>query len=149
MDWPTNKRRRAMNEWLKSMVEQVTAWPGVSSHEHRFGGVEFCLGTREIGHVHSFGIVDIPFTLKIRDALIHTGRAEQHHWVPDSGWTTVRVKERGAANALSLLRLSYFRIQLKGANPSELADASAELLASGLEHDVLDAAGLAVTALRT
>jgi hypothetical protein len=135
-----------MREWMKSLVEQVSAWAGVTSHDHRFGGTEFRVGTREIGHVHSFGIVDIPFTVKIRDALIRAGRAEPRHWVPDSGWTTVRVKDHGGENALALLRLSYLRIQAKNADPALANEALKELESSALEPDVAEAVGLPAAA---
>jgi hypothetical protein len=134
-----------MREWMKSLVGQVSSWPGVTCHEHRFGGTEFRVGTREIGHVHWFGIVDIPFTVKIRDALICAGRAERHHWVPDSGWTTVRVKEHGLENALALLRLSYLRIQAKSSDSVVVNEAVNELESYGLEREVLEAVGLPVT----
>jgi Family of unknown function (DUF5519) len=130
-----------MREWLKSLVEQVSAWPGVSSHDHRFGGVEFRVGSREIGHVHWFGIVDIPFTVKIRDALIRARRAERHHWLPDSGWTTVRVKRHGVENALGLLRFSYLRIQAKSADAFIAAASARELESCALDPEVLEAAG--------
>jgi hypothetical protein len=127
-----------MPEWMTVLVEQVSAWPGVSVRDHRFGGVEFRLGTREIGHIHAFGIVDIPFTVKIRDALVRSGKAERHHWLPDSGWTTIRVEKHGRENALKLLRLSYLRIHLKSPDSLEARCALQELVASGLEDDVLD-----------
>jgi hypothetical protein len=133
-----------MREWIKNLVEAVSAWPGVTCHEHRFGGVEFRIGSREIGHVHWFGIVDIPFTVKIRDALIRAGRAEQHHWVPDSGWTTMRVKKHGQENALALLRLSYLRVQAKSADPVVANEALNELESLRLEPDVMNAVGLPV-----
>lgn len=131
-----------MREWRNVLANQVTAWPGVTSHEHRFGGIEFRRGAREIGHLHWFGIVDIPFTVKIREALIRAGRAEQHHWLPDSGWTTVRAGKHGSENALQLLRLSYLRIQMKSADPAAAAEAGKELERCGLEPDVLEAAGV-------
>jgi hypothetical protein len=127
-----------MREWMKGLVEQVSAWPGVTCHERRFGGTEFRVETREIGHVHWFGIVDIPFTVKIRDALIHAGRAERHHWLPDSGWTTVRIKKQGEGNALSLLRLSYLRIQAKSADPIAASNALKELESCETELDLQD-----------
>jgi len=120
-----------MPEWMMALVEQVSAWPGVSTRDHRFGGVEFLLGAREIGHVHDFGIVDIPFTVKVRNALIRSGRAERHHWLPNSGWTTVRAEERGMDNALKLLRLSYLRIQMKSQDPLVASDALLECEESG------------------
>jgi Family of unknown function (DUF5519) len=42
------------------------------------------------------------------------GLAEQHYWVPNSGWTTFRVRaEDGLAHACWLLRISYLRYALK------------------------------------
>jgi hypothetical protein len=135
-----------MREWIKTLIEDVSSWPGVTCHDHRFDGVEFRVGEREIGHVHNFGIVDIPFTVKIRDALIHAGRAEQHHWLPDSGWTTVRVKEHGVDNAAGLLRLSYLRIRAKGEDSEAASRARGELDSLEMEREVLAAAGVATPA---
>jgi Family of unknown function (DUF5519) len=135
-----------MRDWMNRLVDEVSEWPGVTSHDHRFGGVEFRLGAREIGHVHSFGIVDIPFTRKIRDALISAGRGEQHHWLPDSGWTTIRISEGAENNAAQLLRLSYLRIQLKSGDPA--ADqALAELQSLELARDLLAAVAPAEAAV--
>jgi hypothetical protein len=64
--------------------------------------------------VHVGGTVDIPFPHAVRDALLADGLAEEHQWVPNSGWTTFRV--RGEADlqlALWLMRLSYLRYALK------------------------------------
>jgi len=137
-----------MREWMKSLVEEVGAWEGVTRHDHRFGGVEFRVGTREIGHAHSFGIVDIPFTVKIRDALIQAGRGERHHWLPDSGWTTVRASERDRENARNLLRLSYLRIQRKSQDAVEAERAAKELEMLALEPKVLEAVGVAEATAR-
>lgn len=136
-----------MRDWMKTLVEDVSAWPGVSCNDHRFGGVEFRIGEREIGHLHSFGIVDIPFTVKIREALIRTGRAEQHHWLPKSGWSTVRVKEHGIENARALLRFSYLRIKAKSDPGAD--HAQSELESFVIEPDVLAAAGVAALAVKT
>jgi hypothetical protein len=131
-----------MRDEMKSIVSEVASWQGVTSHDHRFGGTEFRLGEREIGHVHDFGIVDIPFTVKIREALIHAERAERHHWLPNSGWTTVKVKEHGRANAMQLLRLSYLRIQIKSAHAVVASEAEGELATLGLEAEIMNATGI-------
>ena len=49
----------------------VTAWAGVTARPHRFGGVEYVIGKREIGHIHGDHLVDIPFPKKVRDEIIH------------------------------------------------------------------------------
>lgn len=47
---------------------QVLSWPGITSHEHAFGGREDRLGQREIGHYHDdLALADIPFSRKVRD----------------------------------------------------------------------------------
>ena len=45
----------------------VMDWPGVEAHPHRFGGVEYLLGARELGHIHGDHLVDIPFPTRVRD----------------------------------------------------------------------------------
>lgn len=101
-------------ELLKRLEEQVSLWPGISIHPHRFGGREFCIGSSEVGHIHTDGTVDIPFPRALRDELMATGLAERHRWVPDSGWVTFVVRdERDLQHALWLMRLSYLRYVLK------------------------------------
>jgi hypothetical protein len=77
---------------LKKLEEEVSAWPNMTVHAHRFGGREFRFGSAEVGHVHMGGTLDIPFTRSVRDALLAAGHAEQHRWVPDSGWITFHVR---------------------------------------------------------
>jgi hypothetical protein len=63
------------------------------------------------------GVVDIPFPRAMRDALIGEGLAQERHWVPNSGWTTFRVRrEDELQHALWLMRLSYARYAIKNAN---------------------------------
>jgi hypothetical protein len=87
--------------------------------------------------VHDGGVVDIPFPRAVRDALLAEGLAEEHRWVPNSGWTTLHVRtEADAKHALWLLRLSYLRYALKtAADPSlQFEQESAELgLSPGLK----------------
>jgi hypothetical protein len=101
-------------KYLQKLADEVAQCPGISVHPHRFGGREFLLGKAEVGHVHSNGVVDIPFPRPIRDELLVEGLAEEHYWVPDSGWSTFRVRtEDDLAHARWMLRLSYLRYVLK------------------------------------
>jgi Family of unknown function (DUF5519) len=97
--------------------------------EH-FGGKEFLFGSAEVGHIHIGGIVDIPFPRSVRDALLANGLAEEHHWVPNSGWITFRVRtEDDLSHALWLMRLSYLRYALKSAtDPRGLLEQETEEL---------------------
>ncbi len=99
---------------LKKLEDRISTWPHVSVHPHRFGGREFRFENAEVGHIHNGGIVDIPFTRSIRDALLAGGLAEVHHHVPSSGWITFHVRtDEDLNHALWLMRLSYLRFALK------------------------------------
>lgn len=88
--------------------EAVILWSGVEAHPHRFGGIEYRLGTREIGHMHGDTLVDIPFPTKVRDELIAARRAQPHHVLPESGWVSFYIRESDdVAQAIALLRQSY------------------------------------------
>lgn len=103
-----------MKSQLEEFEREISGWPDVSVHSHRFGGREFRFRKAEVGHVHTNGVVDIPFPRPIRNALLEDGLAEEHRWVPDSGWTTFRMgQERDLKHALWLMRLSYLRYALK------------------------------------
>lgn len=103
-------------KYAKTFEDVISAWSRISVHPHRFGGHEFLFGSAEVGHVHANGTVDIPFTRPIHDALLAEGLAEQHRWVPNSGWVTFHIRgDEDIAHALWLMRLSYLRYALKEA----------------------------------
>jgi hypothetical protein len=92
------------------IVDEVASWPGVSVHPHRFGGREMRLGRRELGHLHGDTLADLPFTVRERDDLLSQGRAQRHHWLPDSGWVTHPLDGPDDVEAvLDLFRRSYQR----------------------------------------
>jgi Family of unknown function (DUF5519) len=77
---------------VTKLENEITQWSNISVHPHRFGGREFLFRKAEVGHIHIGGIVDIPFTRAIHDALLAEGLAEEHRWVPNSGWITFRIR---------------------------------------------------------
>ena len=92
----------------QTISDQVVSWPGVTAHDHQFGGVEFRLGNRQLGHLHGDRIADIPLRRALRDELVATGRARVHRWRPDSDWVTVDIdSEAGRDEAVRLLRAGY------------------------------------------
>ncbi len=82
----------------------------VTESTHRFGGIEFRLGRRELGHLHGDRMADLPFPRAVRDRLVAEGRAEPHHALPDSGWVSRRVHGPDDVEAIvELFALSYER----------------------------------------
>ncbi len=101
----------------KTITQALTSWEGVSTAPHRFGGVEYLLGTRELGHIHGDHLVDIPFPKKVRDEVVGAGLAEPHHILPETGWISFYLQEEmDTQTAIALLRRSY-EIALKQKQP--------------------------------
>jgi hypothetical protein len=94
----------------ETIQDELLSWDGVTAEPHRFGGVEFLLGRRELGHLHGDRLADLPFPRRVRDELVESGRAAPHHVLPDSGWVSVRIAgPEDVANVVDLFRLSYER----------------------------------------
>jgi len=90
------------------ITQTVTAWEGVTVAPHRFGGVEYAIGKREIGHIHGDHLVDIPFPKKVRDEVVAAGRAQSHHILPETGWVSFYLQEEDdVGKAIELLRESF------------------------------------------
>ena len=115
----------------------VVGWPGVTTAPHRFGGREFRVGRRELGHLHGDRLADLPFPRRIRDRLVAEGRARPHHVLPDTGWVSLPIREAADADAVvALFRLNYERPWLAdGAAPDEAPPAEGTPDHSAARHD--------------
>jgi hypothetical protein len=102
-----NKGMAAPDAQQKILTE-VQSWPGIATQPHRFGGVEFRLGKREIGHLHGNILLDVPFPVRVKEELIAAGEAEEHHVLPESGWISFRIRTgKDVEHAVDLLRRSF------------------------------------------
>jgi hypothetical protein len=94
----------------EAIRREVASWPGVTVAPHRFGGVEFRYGRKEIGHLHGAYLADLPFPRRIRDELVAAGRAAAHHVLPDTGWVSRRIAgPADVAEVVALFRMQYER----------------------------------------
>jgi len=101
---------RGAGEQIKKTVSD---WKKVEAHPHRFGGTEFRIGQREIGHIHGDSLVDIPFPTKVRDEIVSAREAQPHHILPKTGWVSFYIlEEADIQKAIDLLQRSY-QIALK------------------------------------
>ena len=119
-----------MTHATERLEDEVSSWPGISVHPHRFAAREYRFGKAEVGHVHFWGDLDIPFPRPVHDFLLERHLAEQHRWVSDSGWTTFHIhRDSDVEHAVWLMRLSYLRYTLKSAtSPAELLETEADRL---------------------
>jgi luciferase-like monooxygenase len=100
--------RRAKMSIREKVTTEVLSWEGVTSASHRFGGVGFLLGKREIGHLHGNRLADLPFPRRVRDELVESGCAKPHHVLPDTGWVSFWIEsEHDLPRVIELFRMSY------------------------------------------
>ena len=89
------------------IVAAVHGWDEVEIRPHRYGGLEFRLGKRELGHIHGDALVDIPFPKAVRDQIVAAKEAEPHHILPNSGWVSVFLRTNDdVERAIALLERS-------------------------------------------
>ena len=109
-----------MDNVAAMIQEEVTSWPGVTVHSHRFGGVEFQFDNHEIGHMHGSSLADLPFPVRVGKELVAAGRASVHHVLPDSGWVSYYLHGSNDVPAvIELFRLNYERLARARAKQAE------------------------------
>jgi hypothetical protein len=116
----------AMETAAERIRQEVGSWPGVSIAPHRFGGLEFRIGQRELGHLHGNELADLPFPVKIREELVAAGRATLHHVMPHSGWISCYIRrDADVESVIQLFRLAYDR-PWRAEQPHDLVDEASE-----------------------
>jgi hypothetical protein len=87
---------------------------------HRYGGLEFRLERRELGHIHGDSLVDIPFPKRVRDEIVTAREAEPHHILPNSGWVSLFLRtDADVDRAIHLLERSFSLAQAHRAADAE------------------------------
>jgi hypothetical protein len=101
------------NKVFEKVKTELMSWPGVTSQFHRFGGTEFRINGKEMGHMHGGRFADLPFPMSIRNALVKDGKALPHHVLPNSGWVTFLINEDADITSLiNLFRMQYERLSV-------------------------------------
>ena len=79
---------------MEELFEDVLTWDDVTWHLHRFGGREWRISGREIGHLHGNGVLDVLLPDKKSAAeAISLGRAVEHHTHPKTAWVSFTLKK--------------------------------------------------------
>lgn len=90
--------------------QALLSWPGVEAVPHRFGGIEYRHGRKELGHVHGDRLADLPLPRKLHDEVIADRRAQPHHVLPQTGWVSCWMSSPDdASGVIELFRLQYER----------------------------------------
>jgi hypothetical protein len=104
-----------MSTIIDKIKNEILSWPHVTAAPHQFGGIEFRLDKRELGHIHGGRLADLPFPMNIRNELVNSGLASPHHILPQSGWISYWI-ERGEDDVpavIALFRMRYEKLKPK------------------------------------
>jgi hypothetical protein len=99
-----------LNDWLDQIEAEILQIPDIKLSLHRYGGVQFNYGTKELGHLHSNGLLDIPATKAVKSVYLSKGIAQNHHVMPQSGWMSFYIRsKKDQQQAVVLLKEAYER----------------------------------------
>ncbi|MES2063037.1 MAG: luciferase family protein [Bacteroidota bacterium] len=80
-------------DWIDDIEKEVLTWPGTTVTNHKYGGLQFNYHGKELGHIHSNGLLDMLLSRKIKQQLMQQDRRVQdHHSFKNSGWISVYLK---------------------------------------------------------
>jgi MFS family permease len=113
--------RGAIAEAIK---REILSWPDVTAQPHRFGGIDFRVGAKEIGHLHGENMVDLPLPLNAalasssnkltgvpKEGRETEGSLPPHDAYPESKWISYWIKgEDDVPRVIALFRLQYDRL---------------------------------------
>jgi hypothetical protein len=98
----------------ENIKQEILSWPGVTSNPYQFGGIEFRVNKRDMGHIHGEKLADLPFPIEIRKEIISSGKALPHIIYPESMWVSYIIhSEEDIPKIIDLFRLQYERLKNK------------------------------------
>ena len=94
-----------MDESLQDWILQL---PNVTKASHRLGGTQFQIHGLEFMHTHGPSHLDIRLSKEDQERMLKECKADPHHFAPQAGWVTFRIRPKGDAEAVKeLIRLAY------------------------------------------
>ena len=95
-------------DYIDEIENEVRTWPGTTVHAHKFGGIQFNTGRKELGHIHGNGLLDILLNRQQKAWLKQQYPVQDHHVFKNSGWISFWIKTAAdKQTALALLRYAY------------------------------------------
>ena len=102
------------NKITENIKEEILSWPGVTSSPYYYGGIEFRVDKKDMGHIHGHKLADLPFPIDIRKQLLTSGKALPHVIYPESKWVSYIIRsEEDVSKVVDLFRLQYERLKNK------------------------------------
>src|SRR3984885_3248632 len=101
-------------DWIDEIEVEVLSWENTASVIHKYGGMQFNYRGKEIGHIHSNGLLDMLLSRSVKQSLMQEGRVEDHHSFVNTGWISFYMhNDDDKEYALKLLKMGYERLVVK------------------------------------
>lgn len=98
-------------DWMDLIETEVLTWENTTSVIHKYGGMQFNYRDKEIGHIHSNGLLDMLLSRSLKESLMQQGRMAHHHSFINTGWISCYMHNADdKAYALKLLPMRYQRL---------------------------------------
>lgn len=101
---------------VQAVAHAVAGWPEVAATTHwhlndktKVDGVDFYVGTEELGHIHLDGSIHLATSPTLSRAIVAEGLGRPFPWV--HGWTLASVDVLGVEAAVALFRRNYDRLR--------------------------------------
>lgn len=95
-------------DWFDEIEAEVLRWEETDISLHRYGGLQFNCKGKEIGHLHSNGLLDVLYSKDTKLRLLKEGRIEPHHVFEKSGWISFYIfSNEDKDYAKELLKRAY------------------------------------------
>jgi|GEM_PF-458510 len=95
-------------DYMDEIEGEVLKWRGTIKTLHKYGGVQFNYGNREIGHIHGNGLLDMLLNKNLKQQLMEEGKVLNHHVFKNTGWVSFYIKNKTDKDyAINLLRIAY------------------------------------------
>lgn len=93
---------------MSQVTHEVKSWKQISTHYHHFGGLQFNVGNKEIGHLHGNGLLDLKIPKKLKTAINQLEGIEDHHFLKKGNWISIQIQSDSTPkNMIKALRLIY------------------------------------------
>ena len=106
---------------VDAIKREIMSWPGVTSQPQSFGGIDFRVGGKELGHLHGENMVDLPLRPNLfinrKNNLIEAPKQSQekterslppHDVYPESNWINYWIGgEDDVPQVIELFKLKY------------------------------------------
>ena len=101
---------------LKEVADAVAGWPDVEATIHwrfdqpnRVDGVDFYVGSDELGHIHLDGSIHLATPPWLGSELVAEGLGKPFVWA--RGWTAPSIHRLGVDRSVALFRRNYDRLR--------------------------------------